>query len=103
MIVLGFLLGLVIILQAFILIGICRKNFKLDVIATEVSRLSDLIVPAIGANMENYAHIVDQLNDAISETSSKKKHKKKHKKMKGKIYADNTIIKTEMKKGAKFL
>lgn len=86
MIVLGFLLGLVIILQAFVLIGICRKNFKLDVIATEVSRLNDLIVPAIGANMENYAHITDQLNDVNEKISGKKKHKKK----KGdKFYAGN--------------
>lgn len=99
MIVLGFLLGLTIVLQIFVLIGICRKNYKLDEINAETIELRNLIVRAIDANMKNYTHITDQLNDVVSGTTSKKKHKKK----KDKIYADNTIIKTEMKKGAKFL
>lgn len=98
MIVLGFLLGLIIVLQIFILIGICRKNYKLDEINAETIELRNLIVRAIDANMQNYTHITDQLNDVISGTSSKKKHKKK----KDKIYADNEIVKIE-KKGAKFL
>lgn len=97
MIILGFLLGLVIILQIFVLVGICRTNYKVSEIDADVSKLNNLIVPAIGANMESIAHILDRLTDIATGT------KKKHKKKKDKIYADNTIIKTEMKKGAKFL
>lgn len=90
MIVLGLLLGLIIILQAFILFGICRKNFKLDLIGAEVSKLCDLIIPAIGTNMENYAHVCDLLKIIDMEISVEKEHKKKHKKKKGaKFYADN--------------
>lgn len=75
MIVLGFFLGLIIILQIFILISTCRKNYKLDLIGGEVSTLCDVVIPAIGTNME---------------ISVEKKHKKKHKKKKGeKFYADN--------------
>ena len=82
MIVLGFLLGLVIILQAFILIGICRKNFKLNEIDARVSNLYDLVVTGIGTNMERTTKILDLL--------SKMTDKKKHKKKKGaKFYADN--------------
>lgn len=93
MIVLGFLLGLVIILQAFILIGICRKNFKLDVIATEVSRLSDLIVPAISMNVTDMKDIkrnIGIMSDVVIETNGRLKKHKKHKKKKGDtFYADN--------------
>lgn len=95
MIVLGLLLGLIIILQIFILISTCRKNYKLDMIEAEVSNLYDLVVTGIGTNTERTTKILDLL--------SKMADKKKHKKKKDKIYADNTIIKTEMKKGAKFL
>lgn len=90
MVVLGLLLGLIIILQIFTLIGTCRKNYKLDLIGAEVSKLCDLIIPAIGTNMKNYTHIMDQLTDIDTEISGKKKHKKKHKKKKGDtFYADN--------------
>lgn len=99
MIILGFLLGLVIILQIFVLVGICRTNYKVSEIDADVSKLNNLIVPAIGAYTKSISYIVDQLTDVEVGTRSKKKHKKK----KDKIYADNTIIKTEMKKGAKFL
>lgn len=91
------LLILVILMQLFILIGICRTNNKLNELDATVSRLNDLIVPSIGANMTYIRHILEN-----EPTSSKKEHKKKHKKKKDKIYADNMIIKSEMK-GAKFL
>lgn len=81
-IVLALLLGIVIILQIFILVGICRKNFKLNVIGAQVSNLYDLVVTGIGTNMERTTKILDLL--------SKMTDKKKHKKKKGaKFYADN--------------
>lgn len=93
----------IIILQIFILVGICRTNHKLNELESTVSRLNDLIVPAIGANAENTIKIIrilDRMADNLIKMVDKHK---KHKKKKDKIYADNTIIKTEMKKGAKFL
>lgn len=93
MIVLGFLLGLVIILQAFILIGICRKNNKLNELETKISVLNDLIVPAIGANAENtirITRILDTLADNLIKMVDKQK---KHKKKKGDVfYADNESV-----------
>jgi len=84
MIAIYFLLGLVIILQTLVLIGICRTNYKLNELESEVSTLNDLIVPAIGAYTKNISYIVDQLTDISTGT------KKKHKKKKGDvIYADN--------------
>lgn len=87
-------LGLIIVLQMFILIGICRKNYKLDKIDAEVSNLYDFVVTSVGTNTERTNRMVDLL--------SKMTDKKKHKKKKDKIYADNEIIKIE-KKGVKFL
>ena len=89
MTVLGFFLGLVIILQLFVLIGICRTNYKLEELDATVSRLNDLIVPAIGINSENTIKIIrilDQLADAVIDLQGKKKHKKKKGDV---IYADN--------------
>lgn len=89
MTVLGFFLGLVIILQLFVLIGICRTNYKLNEIESRVSNLYDLVVTATGMNSENtikIIHILDQLADAVIDLQGKKKHKKK----KGNVfYADN--------------
>lgn len=82
MVVLGLLLGLIIILQIFILIGICRKNYKLDEIGALVSNLYDLAVTDISTNMERTTTILNLL--------SKMTDKKKHKKKKGEnFYADN--------------
>lgn len=81
MTVLGFFLGLVIILQLFVLIGICRTNYKLNEINARVSNLNDLLVSGIGSNMERTTTMLNLLS---------KMTKKKHKKKKGvKFYADN--------------
>lgn len=64
MIVLGLLLGLVIILQAFILFGICRIKDKVDELrlieATDMATLG-----LIGENMQSITHIIDQQADNI--------------------------------------
>jgi hypothetical protein len=85
-----FLLGLVIILQTLVLIGICRTNYKLNELDSTVSALNDLIVPAIGANAENTIRIT-RILDALADNLIKMVDKqKKHKKKKGDvIYADN--------------
>lgn len=80
MVVLGFLLGLIIILQIFILIGICRKNFKLNEIDARVSNLNDLLVTGVGTNMERTTEILNLLS---------KMTKKKKKKKGVDIYVDN--------------
>lgn len=86
MAVLGFLLGLVIILQIFVLVGICRTNYKLD-------ELNDLIVPAISMNVTDMKDIkrnIGIMSDVVIETNGRLKKHKKHKKKKGeKFYADN--------------
>jgi hypothetical protein len=84
MIAIYFLLGLVIILQTLVLVGICRTNNKLNELGLTISTLNDLIVPAIGAYTKSISYIVDQLTDISTGT------KKKHKKKKGEtFYADN--------------
>lgn len=82
--IIGFFLAIIILLQIFILVGTCRKNYKLDKldeIDARVSKLNDLLVPGIGINMERTTTILDLLS---------KMTKKKHKKKKGEtFYADN--------------
>lgn len=93
MIVLGFLLGLVIILQIFVLVGICRTNYKLDELDVRVSTLNDLIVPAISMNVTDMKDIkrnIGIMSDVVIETNGRLKKHKKHKKKKGDtFYADN--------------
>jgi hypothetical protein len=101
-IILGFFLGFVLILQIFVLVGICRTNNKLNELETKVSTLNDLIVPAIGANAENTIRITRILDTLADNLIKMVDRQKKHEKKKDKIYADNMIIKSE-KKGAKIL
>jgi hypothetical protein len=65
MIAIYFLLGLVIFMQTLVLVGICRTNNKLNELKSQVSTLNDLIVPSIGANVENT--IRDLLNILLNE------------------------------------
>lgn len=93
MTVLGFFIGLIVILQIIILIGICRTNYKLDELNVRVSTLNDLIVPAISMNVTDMKDIkrnIGIMSDVVIETNGRLKKHKKHKKKKGeKFYADN--------------
>lgn len=64
MIAIGVFLAIIILLQIFILVGICRKNYKLNEIDARVLNLNDLLVTGM----------------------TKKKHKKKKEET---FYADN--------------
>jgi hypothetical protein len=90
MIAIYFLLGLVIFMQTLVLVGICRTNNKLNELKSQVSTLNDLIVPSIGANVENTIRIT-RILDALADNLIKMvDRQKKHKKKKGEtFYADN--------------
>lgn len=90
MTVLGFFLGFILILQIFVLVGICRTNNKLNELESKVSVLNDLIVPAIGISSDNavkIARILDMMGDTIVKIYDRKKYKKKKKEET--FYADN--------------
>lgn len=89
MIVLGLLLGLIIILQIFVLIGTCRTNYKLheleDLCLTENTNVVN--IGLISENMKRMTNVLNRMADALIEMVDKQK---KHKKKKGgTFYADN--------------
>ena len=82
MTVLGFFIGLIVILQIIILVGICRTNNKLN----ELDDFTAQVHISSTKNTVYITRILNQMTDEIAKIRDKKKHKKK----KGDtIYANN--------------
>lgn len=83
------ILVLIFVLQIFVLIGICRTNYKLheleDLCLTENTNTVNLGL--ISENMKRMTNVLNRMADALIEMVDKQK---KHKKKKGdKFYVDN--------------